>query len=155
MKWKTVQACDLSALDTLWRLLPHGANFYGKLEGRTFDSFRRAMQESCLIFELPFGFIRVEHQARAGLTWVHGGFWSREVFHKTDLLRELAHHIGEIMGISQLNIAIPVAGRGLPHIVEQVGFKWKGILPGYYKTEDGCFDALLYVMILGEEEHHG
>lgn len=155
MKWRTVQACDLSALESIWRKLPHTTNFYGKLEGKSLQDFIRAMQESCLIFELPFGFIRVEHLVRPGQTWIHGGFWSRDVFREIPFLRKLALHIMEIMGTDQLNIAIPVTGRGLPHIVEQVGFKWRGTLPGFYMTEDGCYDALLYVMIKEEEANHG
>lgn len=153
MNHESVRACDQEAIRHIWDKLPKGEGLYWKLDGKSYENFYRVMQESCLIWELPIGFIRVEYHRDAGV-WIHGGFWTHDVFREVPDLRELAYELMDIFGVYILHIAIPVQMKGLAKLLEKIGATWRGVARRFYSLKDHCGDALVYDIIDDREGVH-
>lgn len=151
MKHESVRACERSEVRRLWDQLPKADSTYRQLDARSFENFYRLMQESCLIWELPVGFVRVEYERGTGM-WLHAAFWSSDIFREVDAMREIALEIMETLGTSELHVAIPLPMKGLARYLERFGAVWRGVAPRYYRIGKDYCDALLYDIIREREE---
>lgn len=151
MTYESVRACDQEAIRHIWDRLPKGNGLYWKMDGKSYENFYRIMQESCLIWELPIGFIRVEYHRDFGV-WVHGGFWTHDVFRETEELRKLAYELMDLLGVYELHVAIPTSMKGLAKLLEKLGATWRGVAKHFYDKNKHCCDALVYDILDDREE---
>ena len=143
MTHESVRACDQGAIRELWEKLPKRDSIYRQLDARSYENFYRLLQESCLIWVLPVGFIRVEYDRHTG-AWVHGAFWSVDAVRDTEGLRGVMYDLMDALGVYELHIAIPMEMRGLAKFVEGLGAVWRGIAKNYYRINEHCHHAMVY-----------
>lgn len=147
-EWIIIEKATKAKVKEWWDKLPPNSNFFGKVDGKSFSQFWDVFKDAVLIMEFPFGVARAHLNSEQSAMMVHIVFWSREVVRSCSILREALVEAARIVGVTKVYATIPITMISFARLVERVGFQWSGTIKRFYYTDEGCYDALLYTMII-------
>jgi len=134
----------------VWDKVQGSKAFWHQLEGKSYDSFNRMLQEADLICDFGFGLGLVTNLMPEHACRVHGLFWSKDVFRKAQRVTTAICLLGLRYKLARIECIVPVANRGLnKYMTKYLGFSFEGTLKNYYKTAAGFAHGNIYALIGG------
>lgn len=106
-------------------------------EGYAF--FRKALMDSLLVVEYPFGIIRFTDYKPGRSVDVHTLFDSKEVFRSGEQLLEAAQYVFDHLGVKFIEATFPAGSRALRRLVEGIGFEHVRTL------RQGLYNGIMHV----------
>ena len=128
---------DVAEFDRLYDRFSHmEANAcYRDADGREY--FRRALFDSVLLVEFPFGLVRFTDYVSPVIR-AHGLFDSKDVFGAQDELWRLAREVFTRFAVKYIEVIVPEEKRALRRLLLSLGMMYKRTLP------DSMFNGTLY-----------
>lgn len=133
----------------IWQKLEGSKGFWRENEGFSKEGLSQALQRSDLLFDLEFGIGRITRMEQGSSCRVHGLFWSKEVFKRTDELKAMLQAIGSSFHLDRIECVIPSETRSLSRLLRKLGFEYEGTLRRYYRIDSGFRDGDLFSLIGG------
>lgn len=139
-------------LDAIWDKTRLEETVYSKLDGRSYEHFKRLMIESSVWCLFQFGFVRVLPMEMGHYGRLHAYFWSWQAVKYKEVIKNALRVFKETFKLRRVEIIIPQEMKGLNKFVEKLGFNKEGVLSLYYRLDDDeLIDGVIYSIIDQED----
>ena len=106
---------------TLQLWYSHVASQAGTTIPRT--AFKRIYADAPVVFELPFGLVRLDPLRMGKYAQAHGFIWSKEVFRHLDTFRELIAFSFRMYNLQYILVVAPESATGIKRLLLKIGFE--------------------------------
>jgi len=101
----------------------------------TRNTFFEIYSSADVVFEMPFGIIRLSPIRFGRMGQAHGYFWSRDVLKHLDTFKEIADFCFRMYGFEFILVVVPPFSHGVRKLLTRLDFKWERTFSGddYYE----------------------
>ena len=85
-----------------------------------------------IVFETPYGIMKIDSLHPGKPCIAHGLFWSPEAFRDLDTIYAIMDYVFQILGLSAILVQIPGDQRSLIRFIKRLGFEPDTPLPNNY-----------------------